>query len=317
MGFRQFVKARATELSAAQAATLGNAPVSPSTIQPTKPSGLNVVGLMLKISATVTQSAAAAWNVGQLIKELKFAKGSDVLLDINGEDQYEKVFHILTGLPIGATFNAGGPTYFSNGSSAGAIGNSSALHQVYIPLQFVTMGLPLTITLTNNAYTAVTNATAGTVTFQVEFFYSDLPVNDDRMKIVVAPTALNATTDINIALQFSENKPVDEVWVELSADAALTYETFSIGQSVIYDQVDGITLQVQEAPFDYLYHIAGFFKQLIKRGTVFPTQGTQQNAPKLVNNYASAQTPTFYLVLSTGGTGVSASAPAGRRQAGA
>lgn len=308
MGFRQFVKPRATELSGAQSATLGTAPVTLPTIQPTKSNGLNIVGMLLKITSTVTQSAAAAWTGGLLLKELKFQRGSDVLIDINGEDQMEKVFHIFTGQPIGATFNSGAPTYFSNPSNAGAIGQSTNVEVIYIPLHFVGSGLPIQLVLTSNAYTAVTNVTAGSMTFQVTFTYSDLPVDDDRMKIVVAPTALNASTDINLASQFSENKAVDEVWVELTADSSLNYETFAVGQTIFYDQVDPTTLGVEEAPTAGLYHLAGFLKQLIKRGTVFPTQGTQQNAPRLINNFSASQTPTFYLVLTPAGPGVSASA---------
>jgi len=308
MGFRQFVKPRATELSGAQSATLGTSPVNVPTIQPTKSNGLNIIGLMLKITATITQSAAANWTVGSLLKELKLLRGADVLLDINGEDQLEKVFHILSGMPVGVTFNTGAPTYFSNPTVTGIVGQSTGTEQIYIPLHFVGSGLPLSIILTSNAYTAVTNATAGSMTFQVTFAYSDLPVADDRMKIVVAPTALNANTDINVATQFSENKPVEEVWVELTADSSLTYQTFAVGQTVLYDQVDPTTLSVEEAPLPNLYHIAGFLKQLIKRGTVFPTQGAQQNAPRLINNYSANQTPTFYLVLTPAGPGVSASA---------
>ncbi len=308
MGFRQFTKPRSTELSGAQSATLGTAPVNIPTIQPTKSNGLNIVGLKLSITATVTQSAAANWTVGSLIKELKFARGSDVLIDINGEDQLEKLFHIYTGMPIGQTFNTGAPTYFSNPTNAGAAGQSTETETVYIPLHFVGAGLPIQIILTMNSYTAVTDGTAGSATFQVTFCYSDLPVADDRMKIVVAPTALNSATDINISTQFSENKPVDEVWVELTADSSLTYQSFSVGQTTLYDQVDPTTLSVEEAPVPGLYHIGGFLKQLIRRGTVFPTQGATQNAPRLINNYSANQTPTFYLVLTPAGPGVPASA---------
>ncbi len=310
MGFRQFIKPRSTELSGSQSATLANAPVQVPTVQPTKSNGLNIVGLKLNLSATVTQATAAqAWSVEALLKELKFARGSDVLMDINGSDQLEKVFHIYTGMTKGATFNTGSPTYYSDPGSAGAVGQSSDTLTVYIPLHFVGSGLPLSIIATANAYTAAgSNTTGGSISFQVTFAYSDLPVADDRMKIVVAPTSLNASTDINVATQFSENKPMDEVWVELTADSSLNYQTFSVGQTILYDQIDPTTLSVEEAPTPGLYHVAGFLKQMMKRGTVFPTQGATQNAPKLINNYSANQTPTFYLVLTPAGPGVSASA---------
>jgi hypothetical protein len=282
--------------------------VSFPTIQPTKSNGLNIVGMMLKVTVTLTQSAAANWTVGELIKELKFVRGSNTLIDINGEDQLEKVFHIYTGMPVGVTYNTGAPTYFSNPTNAGAAGQSTETEEVYIPLHFVGSGLPLQVQLTMNSYSTATDGTAGTGTFQVTFCYSDQKVADDTMKIVVAPTSLNASTDINISSQFSEAKPVDEVWVELTGDSDLTYQTFSVGQTTIYDQVDPTTLTVEEAPVPGLYHIDGMLKQLVKRGTVFPTQGAAQNAPKLINNYSASQTPTFYLVLTPAGPGVPASA---------
>src|SRR5579875_3331490 len=298
-GFRQVMKPLNHEVSATQTAVLSQTgPVGVPSITPKEANGANIVGLALYISATMTQSAAANWTVGSLIKELKISKGSGTLIDITGEDQLEKVFHIYTGLPAGVTFNSGAPTFFSNPTSAGAAGQTSQTETIFIPLHFTTAGVPPSFVLTANGYNAVTNATAGTVSFYMQFFYSSVQVKDDKMKIVTSPTSLNANTDIVISEQFAEDAPIREVWVELANDAALTYETFKIGNVELYHEVDPLGLQIHEVSSPLASHISGFFYSLMKSPTTFPTQAsTSTNLPKLIYNFASAQTPTYYLVL--------------------
>ncbi len=287
----------ATEISDTQTTALSAAgPGSLPTITPTKAGGLNILGMILEIYANVTQSAAANWTVGSLVKELKIQKGTNTQVDINGEDQLEKVFHILTGLPIGVTFNTGAPTYFNNPTSAGAIGATAQTEEIFIPFHFTTAVVPQ-IKLTLTGYSSITNATAATVNFTVIFLYGNTPVTDDLIKITTAPAQLNAATDIDVSQYFSESKPINEVWVEIPADADLTYQTFEIGQATIYPKVDPTTLSILEAILPGYTHISGFFKSKMKPMTVFPTSGSTANSPKLIYNLAVAETPTFYMVV--------------------
>jgi hypothetical protein len=301
MAFRTVTVPVTTENSGSQAATLGSGPVSVPTIYPKKAGPYNIVGVVLSISAALTLSAAGTFNVGQLIKEITFKRGANTLLDINGEAQLERVFHILTGQPVGATFNSAAPIYFNNPTSASST-SPSATETVYLPLRFSGQGTPLAITLTANALSAVTNATAGTINLTVEFHYAAIPVTDDRFKIVTSPTQLNAATDIDISQQFSESSPIQEIWVDVTADANLAYETFSVGPTIVYDhagQAALLTLTGTEDPVPTFSHTAGVFKLLVTPGTTFPTSGSTSNSPKLICNFAAAVTPTYYLVLSS------------------
>jgi hypothetical protein len=301
MAFRTVVTPVTTENSGAQVATLGSGPVNVPTIYPKKAGPYNIVGIVLSITASLTLSAAGTFNVGQLVKEITFKRGSDTLIDVNGEAQLERVFHILTGQPVGATFNSQAPVYYNNPTSASST-SPSATETIYLPLRFSGQGTPLAITLTANALSAVTNATAGTISFVVEFHYAPIPVTDDRIRIVTSPTALNANTDIDISQQFSESRPVQEVWIDVTADANLAYETFSVGQTVVYDhagQAGLLTLTGTEDPVPTFSHLAGVFKLLVTPGTAFPTAGATSNAPKLICNFTASVTPTYYLVLSS------------------
>jgi hypothetical protein len=297
--FRSVPSVIATEISDTQTTALSSAgPGSLPTITPTKAGGLNILGMILQIYANVTQSAAANWTVGSLVKELKIQKGTNTQIDVNGEDQLEKVFHMLTGLPIGATFNTGAPIYFNNPTSAGAAGQTNQTEEIFLPLQFTTAVVPQ-IKLTLNGYSAITNATAATVNFTVIFLYGNTPVTDDLIKITTAPAQLNAATDIDVSQYFSEAKPINEVWVEIPADADLNYQTFEIGQATIYPKVDPTSLSFLEAIIPGYTHISGFFKSKMKPGTVFPTSGSTANSPKLIYNLAAAETPTFYMVVAS------------------
>ena len=297
--FRSMIHALASEQSDTQTATLSSAGIATlPTVTPKRAGGLSIVGIIMTITANMTQSAAANWTVGSLIKEMVIKKGANKQIDINGEDQLEKVFHLLTGLPIGATFNTGAPTYFSNPTSAGAAGASAETETVFLPVHFRTDVVPQ-ITLTVNGYSTITNGTGGTVSFQVEYLYSNMPVSDDLIKIVTAPSALNSATDINVAQYFSEAKPVNEVWIEVPSDAALSYQSYEVGQTTVYKAETATSLSFQEDILPTYSHISGFFKSRMKPNTVFPTTGSNANSPQLILNLATSQTPTFYLVLAS------------------
>src|SRR5579883_3446849 len=107
--FRQIENAVRTEVSSTQTVVLAAAAGSSNgvpTIFPKQTAGRSIAWLRLLITATITQSAAANYTVGSLIKELTIKKGSKKYIDITSEDQLEKLWHMLTGLAIGASYNA-------------------------------------------------------------------------------------------------------------------------------------------------------------------------------------------------------------------
>ena len=297
--FRGVPSVTATEVSDTQTIVLSSGgPGSVPTITPTKAAGQNILGVILKIAGSVTQSAAANWTVGSMIKELQVLKGANTQIDVGSEDQLEKLFHMLTGMPIGATFNSSAPTYYNNPTSAGAVGQTSQTEEIFLPLHFTTKVVPQ-FKLTTTGYSAVTDATAATISFTVIFLYGSTPITDDLIKIVTAPAALNSATDIDVSQYFSEAKPINEVWVELTADSDLSYQSFEIGQSTIYSKVGPTSSQILEALMPNYSHLTGFYKSRMKPGTVFPTTGSTSNSPKLIYNLAVARTPTFYLVIAS------------------
>jgi|GEM_PF-1647712 hypothetical protein len=307
--FRQIENAVRTEVSSTQTVVLAAAAGSSNgvpTIFPKQTAGRSIAWLRLLITATITQSAAANYTVGSLIKELTIKKGSKKYIDITSEDQLEKLWHMLTGLAIGASYNANANTLFSNPTNAGAAGQTTQAEEIYIPLWFNTQVVPL-ITLTLYGYGAITNATAGSVSFAVEFGYVDRQLSDDVIEIVTVPSALNAGSDLDLQDQFSEAAPIDEVWVELTNDSDLNYFTFEVGSDQVFEQMPPTTVQIREEQGQMLFsHIGGFYRAPTPRGVVYKTPAGVNTANKLIINLATSRSPTLYLWLSPAPVSVSA-----------
>jgi hypothetical protein len=296
--YRVLQKPDGDELSTAQTAALAsNVSVGIPNIWPQKANGLNVIGLELILSASISQSAASAWSVDQLIDTLYIKKGATTLFKIQGRDQLQKVFHIYTGNLPNTQFNTNAQEQYVDPGSAGATGNSSDQLNCYLPLRFSTQDAPPVITLQVLKYSTITNCTGGSATLQVRWYYSSGAVSDDTIHIVVSPTALNANTEIDLGLQFSEKSTVDEVWLEIDTDANLTYQYFQNGSTKIYDNESSLDLKYAETVPPVFSHIAGFFKMMMPQGVQFATQGSTSQANRLIVEFGASETPTYYLVL--------------------
>src|SRR5579875_2434623 len=156
-------------------------------------------------------------------------------------------------------------------------------------------------------YGAITNATAGSVSFAVEFGYVDRQLSDDVIEIVTVPSALNAGSDLDLQDQFSEAAPIDEVWVELTNDSDLNYFTFEVGSDQVFEQMPPTTVQIREEQGQMLFsHIGGFYRAPTPRGVVYKTPAGVNTANKLIINLATSRSPTLYLWLSPAPVSVSA-----------
>lgn len=278
-----------SEQSNPQAIVLGAGNVTTPSIVPTKAQGQSIVGLVLSVTATVTQSAAANWQVSELLRELKITKGSKVLANPQSFAQLQRLFNALTSLSDTTQPN----TYFNNPTSAGAQGQTTQTLDVWLPLQFSTE-TPIVISVGFGGIAGVTNCTAASAIVRVTFLYSTMSVKDDIIKIVTAPAALAAGVDVDVSQYFSENELINEVWFDVTLDANLASQSFHLGSNVVYDAHNAFQLRAVTMNASWMQPIAGFFAAL-DMPIVYPTTGSTASKPKLILNVLAAVTPTFYL----------------------
>ncbi len=281
-----------SETSNPQAVTLGASVVTTPSIVPTTAHGQSIVGVQLSIAGTVTQSAAANWQVSALFNALKITKGSETKVNPQSFAQLQRLYNALTSL----TDATQPDKYFNNPTSAGAIGSTSQTLDVYLPLEFSTE-TPIILTVDLKGISAVTNCTAGSVTVTVTWLYSPIKVRDDVIKIVSTPTQLSANIDIDVSQYFSDARVISEVWFDVTADANLAYQKFSVGNVVVFDKHNPFRLRAVTTDAAWMQAYAGFFAAMDMAVSYPPSGSTASAKPTLTLNFAQAVQPTFYLFI--------------------
>jgi hypothetical protein len=281
-----------SETSNPQAVTLGAGVVTTPSIVPTTAHGQSIVGLQLSIAATVTQSAAADWQVSELFEALKITKGSETKVNPQSFAQLQRLYNALTSLT-----DASQPDlYFNDPTSAGDAGQTSQTLDLYLPLEFSTE-TPVILTVDLKGISAVTNCTAGSVTVTVTWLYSPIKVRDDLIKIVSAPTALGTGIDIDVSQYFSDARVINEVWFDVTADANLNYQKFTVGNITVYDKHNPFRLRALTTDAKWMQSYAGFFAAN-DMPVSYPASGSTASAkPTLTLNLAVSVQPTFYLFI--------------------
>ena len=291
--FRTNTLGQGTELSQSNSANIPASGIaSIATIAPTKAAGRPIVGMKIKVAATVTFSTAptaSPGTVGQLINEFKIFKGSTPLIDALGIGQLTRIAHIVSGQTLTDTAFGSGAT------------SLSATDEFEIPFNFSTSIVPA-ITMNINPQTTFTNANGGSVTLTVSFTYgsSAMKVSDDKVYVIPALTAQPVGSDVTISSQFNVQNAVREVWVDVTADANFSYSKFVNGNNVIYDQVDVSQITASETGpgGDVFSHIAGFLNVPQQPGTVvYQALGSVATLYQEIVNFAASVTPTYYLLV--------------------
>jgi hypothetical protein len=284
-----------SERSKPQAVGLGAGKVASTTISPSKAHGQSIFGLHFEIKFSMTQSAAANWKPSQLFDYLLIEKGSNKMVYPQSYAQLVRLFNSLTSLADSDTIGKAS-RFFNDPQSAGAAGTSTSKLDFYLPLTFNTQSPPL-ITLGFLPYTQITNGTAGSATITVTFMYSPIPVIDDQVKIVKAPTALAAGTDIDVSAYFGTKQSVKEAWIDVVADANLDYQAFNIGQIAVFDKATAFELRALTTNAEWMQPIDGFLA-CNDQPTKYSAPDTNANAKQeLILNLLIEAQPTFYLFL--------------------
>lgn len=273
---------------------LGALPVPSSGIIPKNTNGQSIIGMEIQLTVNITQSAASAWTVGQLINSFTVTKGTNKMVDLNSFAQLQKFYNSLTSLTDTAQPN----TYFNNPSSAGAAGASSNTLNLYLPLNYTTEQL-VTVNFGYKAYSAITNCTGGSVTAVINYLYSTIPVQDDYIKAIQPPTALSANTDIDLSQFYNTSNKVLETWIDVTVDTNLNAQWFTKGSTTIYDKHTPFELRAETQNAAWQQGLAGFLC-LMDQPVVYPIQGTPSATvakPALMINLSASIQPTIYLFL--------------------
>ena len=291
--FRTLTLGQGTELSQSNSANIPASGIaSIATIAPTKAGGRPIIGMKIKVAATVTFStapSASPGTVGQLINEFKIFKGSTPLIDALGIGQLTRIAHIVSGQTLTDTAFGSGAT------------SLSATDEFEIPFQFSTSIVPA-ISMNVNPQSTFTNANGGSVTLTVAFTYgsSSMRISDDKVYVIPALTAQPVGSDVTISSQFNVQNAVREVWIDVTADANFSYSKFVNGNNVVYDQVDVSQITASETGpgGDVFSHIAGFLNVPQQPGTVvYQALGSVATLYQEIVNFAASVTPTYYLLV--------------------
>ncbi len=292
VNFRTVMQPQSVETASSVNATLASSGTSTvPTIAPQKANGQSIVGVRIQFTAALTLSANTTLSpgtVGSLVKEVKITQGTNKLMDYNGYSQLIRGVHIYSGTTITDT------------SLPASTSSPSATDDTGIVPWFFTTAVTPQIQVTANNFSGITNATAGTLTVQVTFYYLSMPVQSDHLIISTASSSVSTGSDISISALFpsNSNSPINAVWMDATADADVTNQSFEVGTNMIVDHLTVSALTDLEEYIPNVWtHIAGFIPCQMPPGQVFNAVGVTSTQSNLLVNFASGVTPTFYLVM--------------------
>lgn len=273
------------------AVALGAGVVKSQGVVPTKAQGRAIVGMHISLAFTMTQSGKASWTPDLLFGGLKITKGSNTQIEVLSYAQLQRLFNMITGLTDTQT------VYFNDPSSAGNAGTSSSSLDIFLPLNFKT-DTPVQTVFSFNGYGSITNGTAGSVNITIDYYYANIDVKDDDIKIVTTPTALSSGVDVDVSQYFSVKSTIAEVYVDIGVadDTKLSDQRFEVGGSTVFDHTQAFELRAKTTLVPWMAGYAGFFKCQTKPA-IYPASGTVTQKPKLILNLGGSYSPTFYLFL--------------------
>jgi len=244
----------------------------------------NITGIKFFLTLSATSgTTAGSTTVGSSIAEFKIRKGAEVYLNAQSFAQLQRVYHMLTGLSWSDVTLTG----VASGTA------TATMESPIIPLNY-TLDQPIYIDFQFVSYpTLSSNFTGASVSGYVVFYYGNTTDND-KFIINTLPTALNASTDIDLFDYFTDKNPIAYFWVDVSADSNLSYMEFEVGSVKVRDKMYATALTQFEDYLSLFTHISGFFLSPLPYGTLASPSGSNVNAPKLIINLASSTTPTIY-----------------------
>ncbi|MCL2691307.1 MAG: hypothetical protein FWE56_03505 [Candidatus Bathyarchaeota archaeon] len=268
----------ASETVSPVANQLGAGTVQTIGITPLASQGRAIQAIKLRIDATITQGAATAWNIGQLINEISIVKGSATRLKLTGYNQLVRFYNALTGL------SDQGYRFFNNVNNVGMAGTSNLTFECLIPIELATNVIPV-LTLAFNGFSAV-GATQGTVTTTVTYYYTSSVPADDSVIILNSPTDLNANTDTDISQYFTYGGVINRVWLDVSSDVNINSQSYITGNNPVYDRYTSFDLRAISSPAIFHQPIDGFL--LMRTNPVsYPLNGVSGAKPILNINLAT------------------------------
>ena len=244
----------------------------------------NVVGIKFFLTLSATSGATAgSTTVGSAITNFKIRKGADIYLNVQSFAQFQRVYHMLTGLSWSDTTLTG----TANGTA------TATMESPIIPVSY-TLDVPIYIDFQFAPYTSLSpNFTGASVSGYVVFYYGQTDKND-KFIINTLPTALNANTDIDLFDYYADKHPIEYFWVDVQSDSNLNYLEYELGSTKVRDKMYATALIQFEDYLSLFSHVSGFFLTPMPYGVLATPSGSNVNAPKLIINLANSVTPTIY-----------------------
>ncbi len=240
----------------------------------------------ITISLVNGATAITSGTVGDFINEFKIMQGSKTLLNISNISQLEAFFHIKNGTTLS---DVNLPTTAS--------ATDSATLQFKLPFR-IALGAQVSFKFKFNGYNNAISGgsvTNGTATVSMAVYYSNSQATtSEAWEILPTPVSLGADVDINLGSYLGNQKPIFELWTQVSADSGLNYYKFEIGKETIFDvyPVDMENLELVDPQYS---HVSGLFYLPIVEGAIINTGSNSQS--KAIINLASSQVVTSYVMV--------------------
>jgi len=277
----------ASEKSTPTATNLGAGLVTSTSIVPKSSRGQRVIGMLLQLDVSITQTTATDWNASMVFAGLQIKKIEETRLNVTGYKQLLNLFNILTRQ------NASNAVVWSDGSGSGS---GSATFKAFLPLQYTTNPANPVMLLSFNGLGSV-GATQGTVTSTVTYYYAPAdPTNmqDDLFRIVTAPATLNSNVDIDVSAWFPSGF-IRDIFADITTDGNIEHQSFTFGNTPVFERYSAFELRALTNAALASQSVDGLL-QLRTIPTAYPLNAVSTNKPSLWMRFNAALAPTFYLL---------------------
>jgi len=244
---------------------------------------ISAIRFLITVNVVNGATALSGGTVGDFIKTIKVLQGSKELLELNGIQDVQALYHIKTGQTLS---DVALPTTASTTDTASL--------EFYLPYEIALTKEQVVIKVIFNGYsTAVSGGSVSSATGSVglAFYYQKEKVTQsEQWDIIETASTIQANTDKNLGSDLP-SKPVYELWVNIGADGNLNYYKYLLNSEELFHAYvyDLIQYEIREPQYS---HVSGLMKLPINAGVLINTSSNLQ--PEAIINLATAEQVRIY-----------------------
>jgi len=244
---------------------------------------ISALRFLITVSVVNGSTALSGGTVGNFIKTIKILQGTKTLLELNGMQDVQILYHIKTGQTLS---DVALPTTANTTDTASL--------EFYLPYEIAKTNEQVVVkAIFNNYSTSVSGGSVSSATGSVglAFYYQkEKVVESEQWNIIETATTIEANTDKNLGADLP-SKPVYELWVNVGSDSNLNYYKYILNSEELFNAYvfDLIEYEIREPQYS---HISGLMKLPINSGVLINTSSNLQ--PEAIINLSTAEQVRIY-----------------------